>query len=100
MPLHPGLVVSKEEIGSFLASHKEDLEQVHGFFAAFSPIVRIGLAIHVTAEGRIAIEPKRNIFPASIRANVRFYGDFAYVEGPAFQNSRPRRACRNAIARR
>ena len=84
LPLHPGLVISKEEISSFLVSHKEDLEQVHGFFAASSPIVKIGLSIQVTPEGRIAIEPKREYLPDINPAHVRYYGDFAYVEGAGF----------------
>jgi len=84
MPLHPGLVIAKEEIGSFLASHKEDLEQVNGFFAAASPVVKIGLAIHVTEEGRIAIEPKREYVAGIDPSHVHFYGDFAYVDGAGF----------------
>ena len=84
LPLHPGLVISKEEIGSFLASHREDLEQVYGFFSATSPIVKIGLAIQVTLEGRIAIEPKREYLPGIDSSRVHFYGDFAYLEGAGF----------------
>ncbi len=84
LPLHPGLVISKDEIGAFLASHKEDLEQVHGFFAVSSPIVKIGLAFHVTPEGRIAIEPKQEYFPGVDPSHVHYYGDFVYVEGIGF----------------
>jgi superfamily II DNA or RNA helicase len=84
LPLHPGLVVPKEEIGSFLAAHKEDLEQVHGFFAPSSPVVRIGLAIQVTQEGRIVIEPRREYVPGIDPSHVHFYGDFAYVKEVGF----------------
>ena len=84
LPLHPGLIVSKEEIGSFLASHKEELEQVQGFFAARSPIVKSAWRSVSMQNGQIAIEPKREYLPGIDPAQVRFYGDFAYVEGEGF----------------
>ncbi|MBF8263495.1 MAG: hypothetical protein HW387_1160 [Parachlamydiales bacterium] len=89
LPLHPGLIVPKEEIGSFLASHKDDLEQVKGFFASRSPIVKVGLAIQVNGEGRIAIEPKREFATGIDSANVSFYGDFVFAPMEGFSELPP-----------
>lgn len=84
LPLHPGLVVSQREMGSFLAQHKEDLEQVQGFFAQRSPIERMGLSVIVNDEERIAIEPKCEFASGIVPSEVRFYGDFAYVPSEGF----------------
>lgn len=89
LPLHPGLSVPKDEIGAFLLAHKEDLEQVQGFFASRSPIVKAGLAITVNAEGRIAIEPKQEFVAGIDPKHVRFYGDFVFVEGEGFSEVPP-----------
>lgn len=84
LPLHPGLVIPKENIATFLATHKEDLEQVQGFFAPTSPITKVGLSIHLNDEGRIAIEPKREYLPGIDSSKIHFYGDFVYLEGAGF----------------
>lgn len=79
LPLYPGLVVPKEEIGHFLQEHKEDLEQVQHFFASRSFLEKMGLALFVNAEDRIVIEPHREVVQGIDPANVRFYGSFAYL---------------------
>ncbi len=84
LPLHPGLVVLQKEMGPFLSQHKEDLEQVHGFFAQRSPIERMGLSIRVNEEEKIAIEPKCEFASGIQPSEVRFYGDFAYVPKEGF----------------
>ena len=89
LPLHPGLVVPKDEIGAFLASHKDDLEQVQGFFASRSPVEKVGLAIGVTQEGQISIEPKREYIAGIDPAKAHFFGDFVYVEGVGFSELPP-----------
>ena len=89
LSLHPGLIVPEHEIGSFLSSHKEDLEQVQGFFASQSPVIKVGLAFRVTVDNEISIEPKREYVPGIDPAKVRFYGDFAYVEGLGFSELPP-----------
>ncbi len=84
MPLHPGLVVPQKELGNFLSQHKEDLEQVQGFFAQRSPIERMGLSIRVNDEGRIAIAPKCEFAKGILPSEVGFYGDFVYVPKGGF----------------
>ncbi len=50
LPLHPGLVVPKRDIGAFLEEHRDELEQVQGFLAAKSPVQKLGLSIQVNEE--------------------------------------------------
>jgi superfamily II DNA or RNA helicase len=84
MPLHPGMSVPESEIPAFLTAHREDLEHVDGFFVEPSPVIRGGLAIHVTSEGRIALHPIYEYTPDVNPADVRFYGDFAYLKNHGF----------------
>jgi superfamily II DNA or RNA helicase len=89
LPLYPGLIVPQDNIGAFLRSHKDDLEQVQVFFAARSPIEKVGLAIRVNDEGRIEIEPKLEYAAGIDPLKVHFYGDFAYTEGEGFSELPP-----------
>lgn len=84
LPLHPGLVLKREEIPSFLASHKEDLEQVQGFFTSKSIIQRSGLEVRLTPENLIAISPKIEYLSGINPSNVQIFGDFAYLAGHGF----------------
>ena len=89
LPLHPGLQIPAEEIGAFLAAHREELEQVQGFFSSRSPVNKVGLTVRITEEERIEICPKREFIPEIEAAKVRFYGDFAYLEGEGFSELPP-----------
>lgn len=89
LPLHPGLIVPKTEMGLFLSQHKEDLEQVHGFLAQRSPIEKMGLSIRVNDEERISIEPKCEFASGVQPSEVRFYGDFAYMPREGFSELPP-----------
>lgn len=84
LPLHPGLVLKKEEIPSFLASHKEDLEQVQGFFTSRSIIQRSGLEVRLTPDNLISLSPKIEYLPGINPSNVQIFGDFAYLAGNGF----------------
>jgi len=84
LPLHPGLMLKKEEISSFLSTHKEELEQVHRFFASESIVVRTGLVIGLNEEGLIIVSPKMEYLPGIDPAQVQMFGDFAYVLGRGF----------------
>jgi len=84
LPLHPGLRVPKEEISAFIGSHKEELEQVQGFFSSESPILKTGLDVGLTEEGLIAVLPRREYAPGVDPASIRHFGDFLYREGKGF----------------
>jgi len=84
LPLHPGLRLKKEEISSFLSSHKEDLEQVQGFFLSEPIVLRMGLALDLDEEGQIFIQPKIEYVPGIKPADVQLFGDFAYLKDKGF----------------
>jgi len=84
LPLYPGLKLKKEEIPSFLPSHKEELEQVQGFFTSVPIIQRYGLDIRLNDEGLITLSPKIEYHPDIDPANVQIFGDFAYLSGSGF----------------
>lgn len=89
LPLHPGLRVSKDEISSFIASHKEELEQVQGFFSSEQLIHKTGLVIGLNEEGLISISPKIEYAPGVDLGKLQLFGDFAYVEGKGFSEVPP-----------
>lgn len=84
LPLHPGLFVQKSEISSFIAGHKEELEQVHGFFSSETPIEQMGLSIILNEDGLIKTLPKIQYAPNVDPAKIRFFGDYFYIEGQGF----------------
>lgn len=57
-PIHPGLVIPREEISDFIHTHRETLEQVPGFFLSENPMEKMGLEIELNEEQRIHIQPK------------------------------------------
>ncbi len=84
LPLHPGLKVPRAEVSSFIGSHKEELEQVQGFFSSLSPIAKTGLRISLNGEGAIAIAPEREFAAGVDPAQVRIFGDYLYMDGKGF----------------
>lgn len=84
LSLHPGLKIPREEIGSFIASHKEELEQVEGFFTSDPLLLKTGLSIQLTEEGLITVEPKREYAVGIEPEKVQFFGDYVYLEGRGF----------------
>jgi superfamily II DNA or RNA helicase len=89
LPLHPGLTLKKEEIASFLASHKEDLEQVHGFFSPEPLVKRTGLQIGLNDSGSICLTPKMEFAEGVVASEVKIFGDFVYWKGKGFSEIHP-----------
>lgn len=89
LPLHPGLTIPKEEISSFISVHKEELEQVGGFFTAEPAILKTGLHITLNGEGLIAIVPRMEYAPGVDPAKLRRFGDYVYMEGKGFSEIAP-----------
>lgn len=84
LPLHPGLRIPKQEISYFISHHKEELDQVEGFFSSQSPLLKTGLAIRLNEEGLIVIEPKREYAVGVEMEKIHFFGDFVYWEQKGF----------------
>lgn len=84
LPLHPGLLVPKEEIGSFIDSHLEELEQIQGFFSSTSPILSSGLKVSLIEEERIFVEPKWRYQEGINPQEMQFFGNYLYMENKGF----------------
>ncbi|HEV7738115.1 MAG TPA: SNF2-related protein, partial [Chlamydiales bacterium] len=84
LPLHPGLRLKKEEIPSFLTSHKEDLEQVQGFFTHTPIIQQSGLEVRLNDENLISLSPRIEYRAGINPSDVQIFGDFAYLAGHGF----------------
>ena len=83
-PLYPGLRVSKEDVGSFIASHREELESLERFFTSEPILQKMGVSIQLNGEGSIVIEPKREYAAGIDSKRLKFFGDFIYLEGKGF----------------
>lgn len=84
LPLHPGIRLKKEEISPFIAEHKEELEQVQGFFNHQSPILKMGLAVGLNEKNEITLTPKVEYAPGIEPVTLRQFGDVVYMEGRGF----------------
>ncbi len=84
LPLHPGLKIPKEAVSEFLASHKEELEQVHHFYTDRQPIRHMGLNVSLSSEGLITLSPHVEYAPDIDPRKLRRFGDFYYLEGEGF----------------
>jgi superfamily II DNA or RNA helicase len=84
LPLHPGLKVAKADISSFIQNHKDELEQVQGFFSSASPLAKTGLRIGLNEEGLIALTPEREFEAGIDPKQMQFFGSYVYVEGRGF----------------
>lgn len=84
LPLHPGLKLPKGEISAFISEHKDDLEQVQGFYNSNLPILKTGLHITLNEEGLISIIPKMEYAPGVDPASLKRFGDYVYKEGKGF----------------
>ncbi len=84
LPLHPGLILKKEEVSSFIHSHRDDVEQVQNFFSPNPAVLRMGIIVGLTPEKQITITPKMELFPGIQAKDVHVFGDFVYVKGWGF----------------
>lgn len=89
LPLHPGLTIPKEEISTFIASHKDDLEQVQHFFSHEPLIQNTGLVIGLNEEKCITVTPRIEYAPGIDLQNLNQFGDFVYVPGKGFAEIPP-----------
>ena len=84
LPLHPGLRIKAEEIAQFIAAHREELEQVQGFFSSQSPILRSGLRVLLNEEGLIEVVPEWEYVPEIDPKEIVSFGDYLYIRGKGF----------------
>ncbi|HEV8051399.1 MAG TPA: SNF2-related protein, partial [Parachlamydiaceae bacterium] len=84
LPVRAGMTVPSDQVAMFIKNNRDDLHVIKGFFSARSPIADSHLNITLMSQERISITPEYNILPDYQDKSVRFFDDFAYVEGEGF----------------
>ncbi|MFZ4098708.1 MAG: DEAD/DEAH box helicase [Chlamydiia bacterium] len=87
-PLGPlvrvGTVVPIAEVPVFIRNHREDLALVRGFFATENPIEQLGVRIMTQPDHSIVVSPELKLTPGYELEQLRFYGDYIYVQDRGF----------------
>lgn len=87
LSLHPGLEVPRKEIPLFIQEHKEELEQVQGFFSTRAFVLKTGLRLTVNAKGRPEVSPQREYAHGIDPDSVQVFYHFFYVPGLGFHEA-------------
>ena len=80
----PGRVITREEVSPFIKSHEEDLEQIKSFFSLKQPILKSGIEILLSEKDEILVRPKYSFAKGYDETNVKFFGDFTFVDKEGF----------------
>lgn len=84
LPVRAGMTVPSDQIAVFIRNNREDLQVIKGFFSPRSPVATSHLNIQLMSQERISITPEHDLLPDYLDKSVRFFDDFAYVEGEGF----------------
>lgn len=84
LPVRAGMTVPSDQVSMFIRNNREDLQLIKGFFSARSPIADSHLNISLMSNERISITPEYRLLEDYQGKLVRFFDDFAYVEGEGF----------------
>ncbi len=87
--LKPGIVIPKDKVSSFIHVHREELEQVNGFFANRTFLEKLGLTVFLNEEQKIVVRPEYFFYPSYTKEKVQFFDYFLYVEGEGFSEISP-----------
>ncbi|MGH7890625.1 MAG: hypothetical protein ACRENF_08760, partial [Thermodesulfobacteriota bacterium] len=79
-----GLEISRDEIAPFIRGHRDDLENITGFFASHSPLQASGLHVLLNAGGSIVIKPHYTFLETYRGKKIEIFENFTYVENEGF----------------
>ena len=79
-----GLKVPRQEIAAFIRGHRDDLENITGFFALQSPLLASGLHVLLNEKGSIVVRPHYTYLPAYQEKRVEIFENYTYVENEGF----------------
>lgn len=82
--IFPGLIVPKEEVGSFIQKFHEELVHIPHFFMKESPITRFVLNLHYTEQEEIVVEPALEVKESYTPDQLVSFGDYVYVRDEGF----------------
>lgn len=75
--------IDEGNVSSFIHAHREELDQIKGFFSSDAGLEKTGLVIQLEAEN-IVIEPKYFFKEWANNCDPKIYGDFVYLHGKGF----------------
>ena len=79
-----GLEVPRSEIPEFIQGHRDDLENVAGFFSHQSPLSSSGLHLFLNEQNRIVVRPQYTFLPAYQDKKVEIFENYTYVDKEGF----------------
>ncbi len=82
--LKPGVVIPQERVSAFIDAHKEELEQVKGFFSDKRFLEKVGLSILLDEEERIIVRPEYHFYPPYTSETVQVFDHYMFVKGKGF----------------
>jgi superfamily II DNA or RNA helicase len=82
--ISPGLLIPPSEIASFIRGHRDELENVSGFFSAQPHLEASGLHVLLNDKGAIVVRPHYTFLPAYQGKKVQVFENYTYVEKEGF----------------
>lgn len=79
-----GLEIPRDEIASFIRAHRDDLENISGFFSHQSPLAASGLHILLNDQGQIVVKPHYTFLPAYQGKKIEIFENYTYVDHEGF----------------
>ncbi|MDR2539772.1 MAG: DEAD/DEAH box helicase [Chlamydiales bacterium] len=81
--IYSGLTIEKDRIAEFIQVHREELENMKGFFSPICPILKSGYEIRLKNE-HIFVQSVMQFLPDYQDKNVYIFDEFTYVENQGF----------------
>lgn len=81
--IYSGLKIEKKRIAEFIQNHREELENIKGFFSNICPILKSGYEIFLKNE-QVFVQPVIQFLPEHQNKKVKFFDEFTYVENQGF----------------
>lgn len=82
--LKAGMTVPPEEIPAFIHAHREELENVRGFFSMHSPLQKSGLNITLNEKNQVVVKPEHAFTLLYIGKVVHIFENYTYVPKEGF----------------
>ncbi len=79
-----GLEIPRDEIANFIQGHRDDLENVAGFFSHQSPLMASGLHVLLNDKNAIVVRPHYTFLPAYQGKKVEIFENYTYVNKEGF----------------
>lgn len=83
-PVRPGINLSRDQVPLFIRMNRDELQLIRGFFSEHCPVVKSGIEVTLDSQDVIHLNPQYTLRDDYKEKDVRFFDDFAFVEGEGF----------------